>query len=66
MSKLTNSGLIPHPNGAPNQRFREARERLGLSVADAATRCGLPAACVWDIEGYEDELTACYSAADVF
>ena len=51
---------------APHLRFREARERLQLSVDDAAALCGISAPCVWDIESHAAELTACYSAMDVF
>lgn len=51
--------------GEPHQRFREARERLHLSVDEAATLCGISAPCVWDIESQADELTMCYSAMDI-
>lgn len=50
---------------APHYRFREARERLGLSHEDVAQRCGVSTPCVWDIESYADELTTCYSAVDI-
>ena len=50
---------------APNERFREARERLHLSVDEAATLCGISAPCLRDLEGYSDDLTNCYSATDL-
>jgi len=46
-------------------RFREARERAGLSREDAATRMDLPADCIWDIETRADELCTSYSPADI-
>jgi transcriptional regulator with XRE-family HTH domain len=46
-------------------RFRNARERAGLSVAETAARAGVPEACVWDLESYDDELMTAYSAADL-
>lgn len=49
----------------PSQRFLEARERLQLSVEEAAQLCGISAACVRDLESYPDELTSCYSAVDL-
>ena len=49
----------------PRQRFREAREHLGLSHEEVAERCGISTSCVWDIESYDDELPTCYSAADL-
>ena len=42
-------------------RFRELRERAGLSPDDAAKLMGLSAACVWDIETHPGEITSCYS-----
>ena len=49
----------------PNLRFREARERLGLSPDELAQRCGLPSPCIWDIEQCEGDLTSCYSPREV-
>jgi transcriptional regulator with XRE-family HTH domain len=46
-------------------RFREARERAGLSPAEAATRMGISTPCVWDIETYDDELESVYSPANI-
>jgi len=37
-------------------RFREARERAGLSPDAAAERMGISSACLWDIECYDEEL----------
>jgi transcriptional regulator with XRE-family HTH domain len=50
---------------APHLRFREARERLGLSPDELAARSGVAAAGVWDIESCEGDLTCCYSPRDV-
>jgi len=50
---------------APNIRFREARERLGLSPDELAARSGVSDAGVWDIEACEGDLTCCYSPRDV-
>jgi transcriptional regulator with XRE-family HTH domain len=50
---------------APHIRFREARERLGLSPAEVAARSGVSDAGVWDIEACEGDLTRCHSPRDV-
>ena len=50
---------------APHLRFREARERLGLSPDEVAQRSGVSSAGVWDIEKCEGDLTCCYSPRDV-
>jgi transcriptional regulator with XRE-family HTH domain len=50
---------------APNIRFREARERLGLSPDEVAKQCGISSAEIWDIEAYENELTSCHSPRSV-
>jgi transcriptional regulator with XRE-family HTH domain len=50
---------------APHIRFREARERLGLSPDDVAAQSGVSDAGVWDIEACEGDLTCCYSPRDV-
>ena len=50
---------------APHLRFREARERLGLSPDEVAQRSGVSSAGVWDIEECEGDLTCCYSPRDV-
>ena len=46
-------------------RFRAARERAGLSIAEAAARAGISESCVWDLESYDDELMTVYSPADL-
>lgn len=46
---------------APHLRFREARERLGLSIDDVAHESGISSSCIWDIESFENELASCYS-----
>ena len=50
---------------APHIRFREARERLGLSPDEVAAQSGVSDAGVWDIEACEGDLTCCYSPRDV-
>jgi len=50
---------------APHLRFREARERLGLSPEEVATQSGVRDACVWDMEECKGDLTCCYSPSDV-
>jgi transcriptional regulator with XRE-family HTH domain len=49
----------------PHTRFREARERLGLSPDEVAAQCGISDAGIWDIEAIEGDLTACYSPSEV-
>lgn len=49
---------------APNVRFREARERLGLSHAEFARRGDISVESVWDIETIPDELMI-YSATEI-
>ena len=46
-------------------RFRAARERAGLSVAETAARAGVSEPCVWDLESHDDELMTVYSPADL-
>ena len=46
-------------------RFREARERAGLTHEDAAARMGISTASVWDIESHDNELESCYSPANI-
>jgi DNA-binding XRE family transcriptional regulator len=46
-------------------RFREFRERAGLSHDEAALQMGISSPAVWDIESYEDELSECYSPSQV-
>lgn len=46
-------------------RFREARERAGLSVAEVAERAGVSDAAVWDLESYDDEMVTACSVADL-
>ena len=45
-------------------RFREFRERVGLSHEEAARQMGISTPSVWDIESVEHELY-CYSSAEV-
>jgi hypothetical protein len=49
----------------PHIRFREARERLGLSPDEVAVRSGIPTANVWDIEMCEGDLERCYSPTQI-
>ncbi len=53
--------VMPDPGSLPT-RFRQLRERAGLSENEAGQKIG---ASVWDIEAFEDELTSCYSPAQV-
>ena len=49
----------------PASRFREFRERAGLSHDEVARRSGISSPCVWDIESQDDELSSCYSPIQV-
>src|SRR5215469_6152682 len=49
----------------PNLRFREARERPGLSPDELAARFDVSPPNIWDIEAFEGDLTACYSPREV-
>jgi hypothetical protein len=49
----------------PHTRFRQARERLGLSPDEVAAQSGITSSNVWDVESCEDELTSCCSPEDV-
>jgi transcriptional regulator with XRE-family HTH domain len=50
---------------SPASRFRELRERAGLSHDDVANRMRISSACIWDIEAQDDELSSVYSLADL-
>ena len=50
---------------APHIRFREVRERAGLSPDELAVRSGVSDAGIWDIEEIDGDLTCCYSPSDV-
>ena len=50
---------------APNIRFRQARERAGLSPDEFAARIAVNSPSVWDIECIDGELTSCYSPREV-
>ena len=50
---------------SPNVRFKEARERLGLSIHDLESHCGIASPNVWDIEAFPGNLTCCYSPYDL-
>jgi DNA-binding XRE family transcriptional regulator len=50
---------------SPASRFREFRERAGLSHEEAARQMGVASPAVWDIEGFENELSSCYSPSQV-
>jgi hypothetical protein len=49
----------------PHVRFRQARERRGLSPDEVAAQSGVPSAGIWDIEWFEGDLTCAYSPSDV-
>ena len=46
-------------------RFRAARERAGLSIAETAARAGVSEPWVWDLESYDNELMMTCSPADL-
>src|SRR5947207_613223 len=50
---------------SPALRFREFRERAGLSHDEAARQLGISSPSVWDIESCEDELSSCYSPREL-
>ena len=52
---------------SPASRFREFRERAGLSHDEVAQRFDtlISSACIWDIESQDDELSSCYSPKQV-
>jgi transcriptional regulator with XRE-family HTH domain len=50
---------------SPATRFREFRERAGLSHDEAACQMGISSSSVWDIESIEDELSSVYSPSEV-
>src|SRR6266404_2011966 len=50
---------------SPASRFREFRERAGLSNDEAAQQMGISSPSVWDIESFADELSSCYSPSQV-
>jgi transcriptional regulator with XRE-family HTH domain len=53
------------PAASTSARFRAARERAGLSIAETAARVGISEASVWDLETYDDELMTLYSPAEL-
>lgn len=58
--------LLIMPATTPlSNRFRELRERAGLSHDEAARRMGVPSPCIWDIENNDDDLTLGYSPRQV-
>ena len=53
------------PTTSPNAvRFREARERVGLSPEEAASRMAIAVPALWDIECMDGELTI-YSPTEI-
>jgi cytoskeletal protein RodZ len=46
-------------------RFREFRERAGLSEREASRQIGISLSCLWDIENFEGDLPQCYSPAEL-
>jgi transcriptional regulator with XRE-family HTH domain len=46
-------------------RFRQFRERAGLTHGEVAASLTVSAPCIWDIESNDDELSSCYSVSDV-
>jgi transcriptional regulator with XRE-family HTH domain len=50
---------------SPASRFREFRERAGLTHNEVANSLLISASCIWDIESNDDELSSCYSPRDI-
>jgi transcriptional regulator with XRE-family HTH domain len=50
---------------SPASRFREFRERAGLTHDQVANGLLISASCIWDIESHDDELSICYSPRDI-
>ena len=50
---------------SPEFRFREFRERAGLSHDEVARQSGISSLSVWDIESCDDEISDCYSPSQV-
>ena len=48
-----------------SNRFRTARERAGLSIAETAERTGISEPCVHDLETHDEEVMSVYSPADL-
>jgi transcriptional regulator with XRE-family HTH domain len=46
-------------------RFRAAREKAGLTIAQTAARIGVSEPSVWDLETHDDELMMVYSPAEL-
>jgi len=49
----------------PHYRFKEARERAGLSIDEVAIRSGTESLSIFDLEGFEGGLTRGYSSKEV-
>ena len=54
--------VMPETTLSISKRFRELRERAGLTENEAGQRMDVS---VWDIEAAEDELTSCHSPVEV-
>jgi transcriptional regulator with XRE-family HTH domain len=50
---------------SPAIRFKEFRERAGLSHDEVARRFGVSSSCIWDIESIDDELSSGYSPSQL-
>jgi transcriptional regulator with XRE-family HTH domain len=50
---------------SPHIRFREARERAGLSIDEVASRSGISDLSIYDLEQFERDLTCCYSPKEL-
>lgn len=57
--------MHPMRVSSPHIKFREARERAGLSINDLAQLSGFASASIWDLEQFEGDLTSCYSPAEL-
>ncbi len=64
-SELLNDITHMTISSSPALRFREFRERAGLTHEEVANSLLISASCIWDIESNDGELSSCYSPSDV-
>ena len=67
MAQLSTLGHIRAMTSTTSQasRFREIRERAGLTRDEVANTLLISGPSVWDIETHDDELSSCYSPRQV-
>ena len=61
MRSSTSDSLLPDDWPPVARRVREARQHLGLSEGDIASRLGITLSEYWDIEAHNDEAFECVS-----